>query len=154
MIRVHVPATPAGLQPEVIRALTLAGATHIEIGICRGPADYSGLLLEWWAQAESDLTLVEHDVVVHDRVLGEFISCSHPWCCFPYDRSPDGSHGPGSEALLGCTRFRPAALADVLSLRALRGIRWQQLDMEMYALLIGRGIRPHRHTPGPLHLHR
>ena len=31
-----------------------------------------------------DLVVIEHDIVIHDRVIPQFAACPAPWCEFPY----------------------------------------------------------------------
>lgn len=55
---------------------------------------------------DDDLMVVEHDVVIHDTVISQFLECPEVWCLFGY---ADMCHEECREAwanMTGCTRYR------------------------------------------------
>lgn len=143
---VKVPAA-GRLHPAVIPALLFAGAEAITVASCgSSEAAYSRWLVDWWLERDrpGGFAIVEHDVEIAPTMLQQFAECPEPWCVAPYRG--------GAEALLGCTRFRPAELPDV-RVHELVGAHWKELDMRLYRRLLDAGRRPHKHRPAPRHHH-
>lgn len=150
-----------GLYPQVVEAL----AEHCPVepqlvDVSRTHESYFELLQASWADATDDLVLIEHDIVVHDRVFTMFKNCSRPWCAFPYDMAATVQPG------LGCTRFRKRILAEQTGIwgavarhgndaqvpDGLPSRHWLRCDVRLDAELMPLGYAPHVHLPKVEHL--
>ena len=125
------------------------------------PADmtaYSRWMVDRWADG-IDLTIVEHDIVIHEGVLPGFADCPDPWCLYPYS-------GPARQVLaqsLGCVRFRAGLLTAIpLAVKASSAVNdsgdlppgdWRRLDIRLAGVLRGNGYTPHVHEPMVGHRH-
>lgn len=97
-------------------------APHAErTDVSHSDTAYIKLLAKAWADGETFL-LVEHDIELHHRVMGEAESCCHLWCTWPYARLMPGPHStwdgerwsagiPLLTRSLGCTRFSADLMA-------------------------------------------
>lgn len=117
---------------------------------------YSRRMAAWWSTGD-DLIIIEHDVVIHDRVLPAFWRCPKVWCVYPY-------HVAGSWVTgLGCVRFRgglldvlPSAVRDANTIDddGLRAGDWRRMDVRIAKVLHTLGVHEHIHWPPVTHLHR
>jgi hypothetical protein len=117
---------------------------------------------ERWT-GESDLLLIEQDIVIHDQVIPQLENCPGDWCVFPYTifnsqhRLTQG---------LGCTRFSAALQRRInpdgfdtdgrlVNLRdSETGIPWGFLDVIIAdRLRLAAGLSPHIHEPDVDHRH-
>lgn len=151
--------TAAGVYSETFTALE----EHVPDGdavrlIDVGPDAYlyGRLLGECW-DYQSDLAVVEQDIVIRADVADAFASCEHDYCCFPYAWTT--CVGPA----LGCTRFRkeflaryPDAMRDALATPSSYGLPgyWKQLDVFLMRRILRdqHGEQPHVHLPPVEHL--
>ncbi|HUX70781.1 MAG TPA: hypothetical protein VMV41_09750 [Cellulomonadaceae bacterium] len=149
-----------GLYPRTVEALERLFPVPVDYEDCsRHDSAYFDLLSAAWDD-KRDLIVVEHDIVVHDRVWRAFRHCPQPWCAFPYEMSTMVKPG------LGCTRWRASLMhrvPDLFSRVARHGndaeVRdgmpsrhWLRLDVRIDAELMPRGFAPHVHWPQVEHL--
>lgn len=146
----------SNLRPEVREALDrYAAGIHVEYRDCSiSNESYHDLLDEFW-QIAVDLMVVEHDVVIDERVVPAFLECPEPWCGFGYDVAV------GYGVYLGCTRFRGSVLEAVPDMFELvqderqSGVpakAWYRIDVRIDQVLRQRGYTPHLHMPPVRHL--
>jgi hypothetical protein len=146
------------LRPEVSEALDLYAvpAGHEPVyEDCRASNDryFEALEHEW--RAGADFAVVEHDVVIDERVMAGFQACPEPWCGYGYDIAV------GYRVALGCTRFRAelmAAVPDLLE-RCMEETQsgvpakaWYRLDVRIDEVLRRAGYTAHLHMPPVAHL--
>ena len=137
-----------------------------------GPEEhaYFDKLNQLWslcAMGNTDLLVVEGDVVIHDTVLDQFDDCPNDYCTFCYWIG--ASYGYG----LGCTRFRAKLIAKNPDLIRVAGERvndgipkpytWKRMDTRIRDEARERGllttyvspgdVRPCIHEPPVRHLH-
>src|ERR1035437_408411 len=101
----HAP----GLYPETREALEQAKRPQDELtflDVSNVDTAYALSLIESW-NGQSDLLVVEHDIVIHPEILDELDACPSDWCAYPYEIAT-GLCDQG----LGCTRFRASLMAD------------------------------------------
>jgi hypothetical protein len=146
------------LRPEVSEALDRYAVPYghtIAYEDCRPSTDryHEALAQEW--RAGADFAVVEHDIVIDQRVFPAFEACEEPWCGFGYDAAV------GYKVMLGCTRFRSElvqAVPDLLELCASEtqsGVparAWYRLDVRVDEVLRRRGYTAHLHMPPIRHL--
>lgn len=174
-----MPATAAGLRPEVLPALLeqLHGACRdcggagegdghsIEVFSMQLPESYFWLLSSVWAAGDA-FVIVEHDVVAGPGVLGSFAQCPEPWCAFSYEVfAGDLASVYGGAYGLGCTRFSAELLAaepdavEAAGELELDGTgTWPKrsygvMDSTLTNVLRRRGYDAHQHHPNVEHLH-
>lgn len=144
------------LRPEVRDALdSHSGNCEVVYQDCAASTDmYHEFLDEHW-QVGLDLVIVEHDIVIDERVIPEFVACPQPWCGFGYEVAV------GYGVYLGCTRFRRTLLdtvPDALELvqqETQSGVppkAWYRLDVRLDSVLREHGFEPHLHMPPVRHL--
>lgn len=140
------------LDPRVVAAIPEPVCLE---SVAESETAYFEVLSRYWGQ---DLIVIEHDIVIHDKVIPEFLACLEPWCAFPY-RHRSGQVAPA----LGCTRFRkelPDIMDELGAISTTRTGRndnsrpkiWQRLDTRIHLLLSERGYKCHVHTPEVEHL--
>jgi len=103
-MRVVVPFTK--IADETREALDASGYPWEAIDVSDSLTAYWELLSDLWG-FQSDLCIVEHDIVVGPDTLKSFDECPNLWCGSPYP------YLSGTYAGLGCTRFRAAFMVDL-----------------------------------------
>jgi len=152
----HVVVGYTNLRPEVQEALDRhAAAVEVVYQDCAHSNEtYHDLLDEHW-QAGTDFAVVEHDIVIDERVVPTFERCPEPWCGFGYELAV------GYRVALGCTRFRAALMDAVPDLFELTQTEtqsgvprkaWYRLDARVDQILREHGYTPHLHMPPVKHL--
>jgi hypothetical protein len=110
---------------------------------------YGNLLLSWWRRGEP-FVLVEHDIVLHDRVIPEFEECDHDWCTFSYSTARRGTLYQS----LGCVRFSARLLAATQADAGyLRICPWWANDQAIAKICGRAGFAAHTHWPMVEHRH-
>jgi hypothetical protein len=155
-VRVLVGYT--NLRPEVREALDRHAVPHgceIVYEDCTPSSDhYHDTLTREWARQET-FAVVEHDIVIDERVIPSFDGCPEVWCGFGYELAV------GYQVCLGCTRFRAELIAEVPDLLDLvqhetqSGVpakAWYRMDVRIGEVLKHRGYTPHLHMPPIRHL--
>jgi hypothetical protein len=155
-LRVVVPYVHGRLLRATVDSVQehLPGASYRDVG--GSETAYHDLLAELWVQPE-DTIVVEHDIEVHERVLGSFEGCTGWWCTLPYQ----GPSGPLTENL-GCVRWRAELMRDEPDLltaiasdaNSVPARSWRRLDVRLLTELKRRGYDPHAHSDPVRHLHR
>ena len=151
VVTVHVPGA---LRTETLRAAAKATIAHPELDWRfweikeEDELAYGRIITEHWTAGE-DFAVVEPDIVIRDDVADGFLSCSEPYCAWPYSWLTDV--GPA----LGCTRFRgefTRRYPDAMD-RA-HGVSWRQLDVVLmrHVLVREHSEQPHVHLPPVEHL--
>jgi hypothetical protein len=151
-MRIIVPYVT--LNPQTVDALD-QHANGVPVSYIDVSSDDEALWRLWkqiWADQE-DTIVVEHDIVIHSRVVPELEECPTPWCTFgypyPYGNS-DPYHGTG------CVRFRAALMANEHDLWDRVGARsgpkhpqrhWCSLDGFSHLELWPRGYVQCKHSP-------
>jgi len=144
------------LRPEVRAALDRhADGCDVIYHDCSASNEaYHEFLDEHW-QIGLDLVVIEHDIVIDERVIPEFQACPKPWCGFGYEV------GVGYGVYLGCTRFRRQLLDavpdafDLVQQERQSGVppkAWYRLDVRLDAVLREHDFEPHLHMPPVRHL--
>lgn len=151
-MKIVVPFT--NLRDETVEALHRHAAGHDVHYVHVGDRDEQmwEMWRDLWAAGE-DVVVVEHDIVIHERVLPEFEACPEQWCTFGYPYAFGNAnpyHGTG------CVRFRSELIAAVPDLWDRVAVRegphhpykhWCSLDgfsqLELWPL----GYSNHRHEP-------
>lgn len=129
-----------------------------------GPDDYYELFRTLWSVGK-DFINIEHDIVIHEKVISEFDECPFTWCVFPYEHT-----GNIQTESLGCVRFSaelmeavPGALEEVKRMdstvagsifEGVPATNWRLLDSFLRTVLMGYGYTPHVHYPMVKHNHR
>ena len=154
-----VPYSVGWLKPETQEAIyRFYPNAHFES--VKGDTGYADILKYYWALAfgkRVSLVVIEHDIVIHDRVRSTFDSCDCDWCGFPYD-----CYG-AVDVYLGCTKFStnliqqaPSAVMIANRLynypRYPRG-HWSVVDSRLHTVLRSYGYKKNRHVPEVTHLH-
>jgi len=138
---------PFEVQPETAEALERY-APDVEYVRMDGDAGYYALMAGLW-RGEA-FAVIEHDVVIHDGVVPEFVSCPEPWCSFPYS----GGYELFTEGL-GCARFSTALLQRLPHLvDDITDRHWSSLDSMIASALHNAGYKVHVHSPPVGHAHR
>lgn len=126
----------------------------------RDDTAYARILVEAWAEP-GDLVIVEHDIGIRAGVVEELLSCTQPWCGFPY------AIGTALLVCLGCTRFSahlkaslPGLMAEAASITAemdgggVPAGDWRRMDIRIAACLERLGHARHAHGPAVTHFHQ
>lgn len=137
------------LDPRTDQALSAYApeAKRIYVGASR--YDYWRLLVRLFSD-EEPFMLIEHDIEIHETVIGETSQCPEPWCAWPY-----WSLGQLLPEAFGATRFQGEALA--IGRRVLAGPAphpWNRLDLPVADHMKASGLRVHHHEPHVLHHER
>ena len=150
-----IPHTPGGLRDETLAAVERAGLPFRAVELAPDDEAYWRFWRSLWDAAE-DVTVVEQDIVPHDRVFDEFAACPEPWCAHAYEYSIVGLY-----AGTGCVRFRHELLAATPGLMDRVALmsdhlhppkHWCRLDAWMQHQLFLAGYQQHRHEPPVGHL--
>ncbi len=132
--------------PDAVR-YELAGGGYV--ANCAQDFQYGGLLLDWWRRGEP-FVVVEHDIVINDKVLPQFEECDHDWCCFAYSTAKRGRlvHS------LGCARFSARLLERTQKDAGyLRICPWWACDQAIAKICMRAGFAAHTHWPMVEHRH-
>jgi hypothetical protein len=123
-------------------------------------------LAYWQAISErwdgtQDLVVIEHDIVIHDQVIPQFMDCPSPWCTFPYFYGPDHDPSRVMYQALGCAKFSAECQARfpvkhiASSVSARDGVPpvppWHSCDTYITRALIYAGIQTCLHEPWVTH---
>src|SRR2546423_162154 len=93
---------PHGVRPQTVAALDEHAPGYRLEGLDAGDEHaYWRLLCAVWADADSDLTIIEQDVVITADTLPSFDTCDSPVCSGLYR----GDRNTGEPAF-GCSRIR------------------------------------------------
>lgn len=161
-----VPYAEGFLEPRTVDSVVeqtsrFPGKVHPQFVECVGEDGYYVALRKFWELAislQAPLVVVEHDHVLHDEVVPQFLGCPHAWCTFPYSIEV----GPLVEVGLGCAKFSWRAMAYNPDLVVVAGNterdgvparHWVRMDTRMAEELQRRGHAPHVHGPPVEHLH-
>jgi hypothetical protein len=125
---VVVPYVDGMLHPGLVTVVKLSGCYHRFCQLDRtDEAAYGRLVRRLW-RSQTDVILVEHDVVPTCSQLDELTLCGHDWCGFNYD---DGLYPDGP--MFGCVRLsrrlmvrHPRAAEAALSSNQ-RPARWNRM---------------------------
>jgi len=149
-----------GLYSQTVEALERFCPYDVDyVDVSTHEKAYFELIERSWT-SESDLCLIEHDLVIHEAVFEEFDTCPEWWCAFPYSMTTCVQPG------LGCTRFRKELImveSDVWGRVARHGNdrdvpdglpskHWLRCDVRLDAELMPLGYMPHVHWPQVEHL--
>lgn len=115
--------------------------------------DYHRLFCQLW-EAREDFVIIEHDIVIHQYVVDQFMNCPEWWCTFPYALQSHAS-GPGKPLMvtksLGCARFRVELMHEVPNvMHKAAGLHWGKLDSDVQKGL--KPLTPHVHLPAVGHI--
>jgi hypothetical protein len=107
------------------------------------------------------LVIVEHDIEIHEQVIGQFAACPAPWCTFPYFYGPDRDPSRVMYQALGCAKFSAQCQRDfpagqiAASVSARDGTPprppWHSCDTYICRALLHAGIATCLHEPWVTH---
>jgi hypothetical protein len=109
------------LVPETKRALDPWNPEYVNVS--SSPLAYWAAVRERWA-GERDLVNIEHDVIIHERVILEFTQCDRLWCTFPYPCAQGGQF----ETAAGCARYSKYLQQLVPVPEIERAVHWAYCD--------------------------
>lgn len=124
------------IHPPTRKALADYEVDYIKM---TGPFSYYELLKSLWEKPE-DVIIVEHDVIIHDKVISEFETCPEVWCGFGYPNP--------HTVCIGCSKLTAEHMRQIPDLWDRIFLRnWRNLDGHHASLYDKLGLRPHQHTP-------
>jgi hypothetical protein len=154
-VKVVCPYTPEKLRPETVEALRQWAPHAIMVNVAGSNFAYTTEFEKLWTAGE-DFVIVEHDIVLHEHVIHDFMDCREPWCANPYRVGYDNLTS------LGCVRFRAELLAGEPDAPYVHGVMgpglepardWRRLDTRIMGVLHERGYWPCEHQPPVVHHH-
>jgi len=160
-MRILLCHTEEGLHPATAGRMQNIPGVEI-VDVTGDDFGYWKAVRERWT-GESDLLLIEQDIVIHDQVIPQLETCPGDWCVFPY--TIFNSHHRLTQGL-GCTRFSAALQHRItpdgfetdgrlVNLRdGETGVPWGFLDVIIAdRLRLSAGLSPHIHEPDVDHRH-
>jgi hypothetical protein len=153
-----VPYVRGMLNPGTYKAVQYSGHWCRFVGLDPGDEGAYGRLFRRLWRSQTDIVLVEHDVVPTAAQLDLICSCGHDWCSYCYDDNlyPDGP-------MFGCVRFSgrlmvehpyAADVALVIGKRRDTEAEWWRVDSLVARDLMIRGVEWVRHEPAVHHVHQ
>lgn len=154
---VVVPYVTGVVRDATQDAISACGQRHVFVELDAGdPYAYGKLLAELWNH-DTDLVMVEHDMVPTAAQIRGLLDCSGLWCSHPYHVG-SGRYTQG----LGLCKFshvlqRNLPMAGYLAAMSARGeayrMHWAGLNESIERALTRRKIIMHLHESAVEHLH-
>jgi hypothetical protein len=142
------------IHPRTVESLRLHAPGTEFVGVVGDDFAYWREIKSRW-NGEDSLTIIEHDIEIHEDVIGQFRSCPEPWCAFPYEVL---ARGNWLDQGIGCTKFS-AELQRLVPAEEIESVPascwrcpgrpdcWSHIDSRISQTMAAHGITVHRHGP-------